>query len=362
MALYWTDDHLNRWDEVDGVTTYSPPGGPPSGDATAVAFACGDGANGLIAFGVTERHDGTTDAFGWRTTEALVVTDDFWFPEDGVGEYTFPDGDKTSGYFGTAYEGAGATYDPITGHIYLSGIFRRYTPPFGDEVEHTILVIDPAAPALVDSFVLSSASGFVYEPLGVGGGAEGGGQCVLGRKLYYLAGFSGPTNIVEFDMDTGAVRIAQNCLDSGRSGDLQARPSDPTGLWIIDTTPWDLDQIVYLRRFEVADLPWGTDGTPAVADQSIPMFVDDSAGVVATNVNAFCFSGAGSVIYQASLVPSNNSAFFRQDLVGGTPELVVDLGSLWSHGEAYSMWADEAPVPDIRSTTFPARLRFASPH
>src|ERR1044072_8379731 len=128
MKFYWTDDQLNVCD--DGVvTSYAPPGGPPSGGATAVALLSEDGAGGIYAFGVTERRGtfpNTFDAMGWHTAGDLTVLDDFWMPEDVDGPLAFPNGDILVGaYFITAYEGDGAHYDPVTGHLYLTGVWRR---------------------------------------------------------------------------------------------------------------------------------------------------------------------------------------------------------------------------------------------
>lgn len=368
-TFYWTDDQLNRWNDTDGVTSYGPPGGPDSGGQTAVAVSCKDGAGGVVAFGVTENRP-TFAAIGWRTTDTLVETNDFWLPEDSVGEYTMPGGDKSSGFYITAYDSSGATYDPVTGHIYVTGIFRRYAAIGGDEIaEHNMLVIDPATDTIVDSAIVStdeipSDPGFyyVYEPSGV----TAAGQCVIGRKLYYFVN-NGAQGVAEFDMDTYETRIAVYCFENQQGGDLCARPGDSTGLWIIDRTPYDVQKI-YLRRYEIEDLPWFTSTPlshiPAVESESILLFDEDTDTPVISECEAMAFLSANEIVYWGYVYETGQASWWRQVINPlGAPQLLVDLGPDWfdNHSAAYSMWATAAPVPDIRSSTHPARLRWSTP-
>lgn len=349
-TFYWTDDQLNRWSEADGITSYAPSGGPGTGGAAAVALFSNDGAGGVLAFGVTEL-DGVTGwgALGWRTNGDLVETDGLWVPLDSVGEWTLPGGDKIGGYFTTPYDGNGAYYDATTGLAFVTGIFRRYDPDTNIQVEHNMLVVDPAV-GVVDSAIESFVNPFLYEPTSLQF-RYGGELCVLGRKLYYT-GDSSASTIVEFDMDTYATRNAQRCLDQQRTGDMAVRPGDTSGLWLVDEFGYNSPFDVLLRRFEVEDLPWGTSDIPATPSEEIALFRDDFTGPVDTGVNVLGFTSANEVLYQAlQVAESNNLTWWRQTINPlGEPELVVALGTGWfdDHTEAYQVWiVPEVEMPNL---------------
>lgn len=337
VKFYWTDDKLNSWDDVDGVVTYGPTGG-------FVAFACSVPGDGIAVFG----DNAGSDALGWRTTDALVETNDTWVPEDGSGDWTLPDTDVVEGYFSTSYDGDGATFDPDTGYIFVTGIFRRFDMPgYTNQREHNIIVVDPATDTVVDSDVISFESGVLWEPTGIGSHGEGG-QCALGRKLYYSCE-SGSDSIVEYDMDTGTHRKSTNCFDSGRTADVFTRPGDATGLWLLDESGWNSPFDVYLRRFEADDIPWGVTGTPATPTDEIVLFRDNGTAIVESHVNTGCFISANEIVYQGDLVSNGHVGWFRQVIDPlGDPELVVDLGSSWysaGHSDAYTSWSPTSAWP-----------------
>lgn len=351
-TIYWTDDQLNRWTEADGVTSYGPPGGPDSGGQTALAVAVLVPGSGIFAFGVTDL-DGVTGwgAIGWHTGDDLTEIDGLWLPLDTVGQWTV-DGDELY-QPGTAYDSSGATWDPVTGRIFLTGIFRRYDPVLDVQVEHNMAIIDPAAEEIDDTTILSTSPSptegfyYVYEPSGV---FNAGGQCVIGRKLYYSVD-NGGQGIVEFDMDTFETRIAEYCFDHQRTGDLCVRPGDSTGLWVIDRSPF-VDNKIYLNRYEIGDIPWFTsyalNHVAAVPSESILLFDENEPTPVISECEAMGFISADEIVYWGYDSDVGQPGWWRQVIdPPGEPTLIVDLGPDWfdNHSAAYQMYVvPEAPA------------------
>lgn len=369
MIFYFMDGLINK--VVDGVVvaSYAPPGNADSGGQPYVKYAVPLPDGTIILLGAIEVNGDESERTGVVVDSDLNLVNDQWNRSSIISEWEFPNGDMTTD-LGEGWSGAGAAYDSVTDKVYLTtpSLERDDGPPDHNVIDEYFLVVLSKDGDPLDAAISSLTADFAFIGPSSTSDAEGTSMNEATRKLYYIAGSSGDT-VTEYNVDTGAIRWAQ-CFEGNHYGHLEVHPV--TGdLWLSEHTPFE-DQLMKLHRFEVDTIPWGTDfaptgfGTPVAPDEEVILWNEDtSADGLFSPLYAFCFIDATTVLYQAQVWDSGNVAWFRQTL-GGSPELLLDLGSDWfdlepQHDIATQVWAFSTPVPDIRSSTHPARLRWSTP-
>lgn len=350
-SFYFMDGLINK--VVNGVVvgSYAPPGNSDSGNVPYVKYAVPLPDSTIILLGAIEVNGDESERTGVVVDADLNLVNGQWNRSSVISEWFFPNGDATTD-LGEGWDGAGAAYDSVTDKVYLTSesVERDDGPPDYNVIdEYFLVVLSRVDGDTLDAAISSVTTDFAF--IGPSSTADSEGVAIneATRKLYYIAGSSGES-ITEYDLDTGAIRWAQ-CFDGNHYGHLEVHPV--TGdLWLSEHTPFE-DQLMKLHRFEVETIPWGTDfaptgfGTAVTPDEEVVLWNEDtSADGLFSPLFAFCFIDATTVLYQAFIWDSGNLAWFQQTL-GGSPELVLDLGDDWfdltpQHDIATQVWV----IPD----------------
>lgn len=362
-AIYLCDQGTGIYRIENGAITHvfaSP-------DSIPCSFVTHNGAGQVVALGQPTTGSGGTfaQAFGFLLNgDDLSVINAFWGPDAGSNTGQWVDVDdppRVHTNFNVTFDGTGAAYDSTQDEVLVITEMRGYPDNVSSQdTDDMVSHLSPAGVFLRADKDISASS--PSTPLS---SVQGKGVCVLGTKLYFDFGNA---SLCEYDVVTGATRSAYQCFtamdDGGRNCGIKA--DSVTGrLWRMPSGG-SSDGITNLQAFDPEDIPWGTTGgTPPTILDTVKIADDNTGGwgyFQGFSGSSFDWAGDRAVVAVREW-DSGDLAIISvaRDGSSTSPDLVYqDSGNLIDGGIAWDMmvFPVAAPVPNIRSSTHPARLRW----